>query len=70
MSDLAGNNRRTSTQSARVAVIGGGIVGAGVLCRATPVEGARDRVRAVLCFDTEQGRSNRAVINQRHDTMA
>lgn len=70
MSNLAGNSRRTSTQSARVAVIGGGIVGASVLCRATPVEGTRDRVLAVLCFDTEQGRSNLAVTNQHHYTMS
>jgi glycine/D-amino acid oxidase-like deaminating enzyme len=57
MSDLAGNSRRTSTQSARVAVIGGGIVGASV------------RILAVLCFDTERGRSNLAVANRRHYTL-
>jgi len=34
--------------------------------RATPVEGARDRILAVLCFDTEKGRSNLAATNRRH----
>lgn len=34
--------------------------------RATPVEGARQRILTVLCFDTERGRSNLAVTNQRH----
>lgn len=58
MSDLAGSTRQKTTQSARVAAIGGGIVG------------ARQCILAVLCFDTGCGHGNLAVTNRRQYTMA